>query len=295
MQFLFLMLTGLALGAANIVPGISGATLAVIFRVYDRLISSINSLFTQPKKSLMFLVPVGLGMVIGILVVGTVFAGLFRQFSFQTSALISGLVAGGVPFIYKQAISKDGKKPLYFVVAAVAAIIIILLALVVPTPAVGDAVFNWRFALLLFVGGLTAAAALVIPGVSGAMVMMLFGLLPIIMDTIALITDYLRTPTNLGLLGPILQVGIPLGLGIIAGILLASKLIAMLLERHFSITYFAILGMVIGTIFAVFSDPDTYYSVERMTAGIIVTGVIAFIVGMVIALFFGKRPVGEDK
>jgi len=312
------MLTGIALGAANIVPGISGATLAVIFRIYDRLIASINALFTDTKKSLLFLVPVGIGMVIGILAVGTLLSGLFRQFSFQTSALIAGLVAGGIPFIYRQAISKDkekplytysdddgnvpvyhaghklGGKPLYYVVAVIAAIVIILLALVVPTPTVEAAEFNLGLAVLLFVGGLTAAAALVIPGVSGAMVMMLFGLLPTVMDTIAHVTDYLRAPSEFERLVPIMQVGIPLGLGIVAGILLASKLIAILLKRYFSITYFAILGMVIGTIFAVFSDPDTYYNVDRMTAGLIIAGIIAFIVGAVVALMFGNRPVADN-
>jgi len=289
------MLTGLALGAANIVPGISGATLAVIFRVYDRLIESINTLFTETKKSLLFLVPVGIGMVIGILVIGTVMDGFFDRFSFQTSAAIAGLVAGGVPFIHSQAISKDGKKPLSYIVAAIAAIAIILLALVVPTPTVEAAEFSWGTAALLFVGGLAAAAALIVPGVSGAMVLMLFGLLPTVMNTIALITEYLRTPFDFGLLGPILQVGVPLGLGIIAGILLASKLIAFLLERYFTITYFAILGMVIGTIFAVFSNEDTYASVERMTVGVIIFGIIAFIIGMIIALLFGNRPTKDEK
>jgi len=291
LQFLFLLLTGLALGAANIVPGISGATLAVIFRVYDRLIESINTLFTETKKALLFLVPVGIGMVIGILVIGTVLDGFFERFSFQTSALIAGLVAGGIPFIHNQAISKDGKKPFYYIVAVIAAAAIIVLAVVVPTPnveAAGD--FSWGFAILLFVGGMAAAAALIVPGVSGAMVLMLFGLLSTVMHTIALITDYLRTPFDFVLLMPILEIGIPLGLGIVAGILLASKLISILLKKHFTITYFAILGMVIGTIFAVFANPDTYYSVDRMTAGLVVFGVIAFFAGMIIALMFGKRP-----
>jgi len=146
----------------------------------------------------------------------------------------------------------------------------------------------------LFVGGMAAAAAMVVPGVSGAMVMMLFGLLPTVMDTISQITNYLRTPFDFGLLLPILQVAAPLGLGIIAGVLIASKLIAILLKRHFTITYFAILGMVVGTIFAVFNNPDTYQSVDVITVWVIIYGVIAFIVGMAIALLFGGRS-PEDK
>jgi len=285
------MLTGVALGAANIVPGISGATLAVIFRVYDRLIESINSLFTDMKRSLLFLVPVGFGMVVGILVMGLVFDGLFDRFSFQTSTFIAGLMAGGIPFIHSQAIARDGKKPVFYAVAVAAAVIIILLAVVAPTPTLetyGD--FSWGLAALIFTGGVVAAAALIIPGVSGAMVLMLFGLLPTVMNTIALITEYLRTPFDFELLPPILQIAVPLGLGIVLGILLASKLIAMLLEKYFSITYFAILGMVFGTIFIVFRHPDTYQSVDVMTLPLVVFGVVAFIAGIILALLFGKTP-----
>jgi len=296
MQFLFLMLTGLALGAANIVPGVSGATLAVIFRIYDKLIESINSLVSDTKKSLVFLIPVGIGMAVGILVVGTLLDGLFDRFSFQTSALIAGLIAGGIPYIYSLAISKDDKKPVYYVIAAIAAIVIILLAVAIPTPvteAAGE--FSWGFAALLFFSGVAVAAALITPGVSGAMMLMLFGLLPTVMHTISLITDYLRTPFDFGLLPPIMQVAVPLGLGMVIGILLASRIIAYLLKKHFTVTYFAILGMVIGSIFVVFSNPDTYASVDRMTAGLVVVGVIAFVVGAAIALIFAsKQPARED-
>ena len=295
MQYLLLVLTGIALGAANIVPGISGATLAVIFRVYDRLIESINNLFSDMKRSLLFLVPVGIGMAVGILVVGTVLDGFFERFSFQTSAFIVGLVAGGIPFIHSQAVSKDGRKPVFYMVAVLAALVIVLLVLFAPTPTVEAAgEFSWGFAVLLFVGGMAAAAALIVPGVSGAMVLMLFGLLSVLYDTIALITEYLRTPFDFGLLPPILRIAVPLGLGIVVGILLGSKLIAFLLEKYFSVTYFVILGLVFGTIFAVFANQDTYQNIETMTPLIVVYGVIAFAVGLVIALMFGKVP-AKDK
>lgn len=292
LQYAILMLTGVALGAANIVPGVSGATLAVIFRIYDRLIESVNRLFSHTKESLLFLVPIGIGMAIGILGIGWLLDGFFEEFSFQTSAFIVGLVAGGIPFIHSQAISKDGKRPIFYIVAVIAALAIILLSMFAPTPTVYIAQeFNWGFAALLFFGGVVAAAALVVPGVSGAMVLMLFGLLPVVMNTIAQITEYLASPMNISLLTPIFQVAVPLGLGIVVGILLASKLIARLLKKHFSFTYFAILGMVFGTIFVVFHDPQTYQSVDRMTVSLVAVGVIAFIVGLIIALMFGKISV----
>ena len=295
MQFFILILTGLALGAANIVPGVSGAALAVIFRVYDKLIESINSLFTDTKNALMFLIPIGIGMAAGILVVGTVLDGFFDRFSFQTSAFIAGLVAGGIPFLYSQAVSRGGRQSSHFITAVIACGVIIALVLLRPDGSgtvVGE--FDLRMAILLFFGGVATAAAMVVPGVSGAMVLMLFGLLHTIMDTISLITAYLTSPLDFAQLMPILQIALPLGLGIIVGIFVASKLIAYLLKRFFTITYFAIIGMVIGTIFAVFYNEDTYASIDYMTIGIIIFGVIAFASGMIIALIFGKRETEES-
>ena len=286
MQYIFLK--GLAVGAANVMPGVSGATLAVIFRVYDRLIESINSLFSDMKKSLGFLVPFGIGMVIGIIALGSAIDFFISRFSLQSSAFIAGLMAGSIPFIHGQAVKNGDKKPVYYGIAVVAALVIILLAFFAPTPEpyVGSD-FNIGFAVFLFFGGMVAAAAMIIPGVSGAMVLILFGLYPLAMHTITLIREYLMTPFDFTLLTPILMVVIPIGLGVVVGILLASRLIAMLLEKYHTVTYFAIVGLIFGTIFAMFSDDATYQS--GLTLGVLVFSVLAFFAGTAISLALGKK------
>ena len=293
MQYLSLALKGIAIGAANVMPGVSGATLAVIFRVYDRLLESINSLFTDTKKSLQFLIPFGLGMVIGIIALGTAIDFFITRFSLQSAAFIAGLMAGSISFIHGQATSKmdgDGKKPLYYGIAVACAAIIIILAFFVPTPEPYIGVnFNIWFALYLFVGGLVAAAAMIIPGVSGAMVLILFGLYALAMHTISLIREYLMTPLDFGLLPPILMVCIPIGLGVVAGILLASRLISTLLDKYHTATYFAIIGLIFGTIFAIFGDSQTYQSHDGITFVLIMYAAVAFVVGMVVSLLLGKK------
>jgi putative membrane protein len=134
-----------------------------------------------------------------------------------------------------------------------------------------------------------AAAAMIIPGVSGAMVLILFGLFPLAMHTISLIREYLMTPFDFSLLPPILMVVIPIGLGVVAGILLMSRLIAMLLEKHHSITYFAIMGLIFGTIFAIFNDDSTYQSYNNITPLLVVYALVAFAIGMAISLRLGKK------
>jgi len=285
-----LALKGIAIGAANVVPGVSGATLAVIFRVYDKLIESINNLFKDMKKSLKFLIPLGLGMGIGILALGSVLDFFLQRFSLQSGAFIAGLMAGGIPFIHKMALSKDKKKSYSYAVTVVSAIVIILLALFVPARDIYvDVQFSFGLVALLFVGGILSAGALMFPGISGAMVLILLGIFPVAIHTISLIREYLMTPFDFSLLTPILIVVVPIGFGLVVGVLLTSRLIAFLLEKHHGTTYFAIIGLIFGTIFVVFNDDATYQSHAEITPVLIIFAVIAFIVGMAISLKLGKK------
>jgi len=292
LHYITLLAAGFALGAANIIPGVSGATLAVIMRLYDRLIDSINGLIKEPRKSLLFLLPVGFGMVIGIITVGSLIDGLFVRFSFQTIAFITGLMAGSIPFIYEQATSKDGKKPVFYTATVLAAALIIALALTTPAADVSAASdFDVGQAVLLFVGGVLAAAAMVIPGASGTMVLLLMGLYPTTMRTLSQVRMYIASPFDFGQLPPIIVVAAPLGLGMAFGVLLASKLIAVLLKKHFCLTYSIIIGLMLGTIFTVFKSPQTYQSVQNgMTATLFLFGAAAFMAGTAMSLLFGKRP-----
>jgi len=285
-----LALKGIAIGAANVVPGVSGATLAVIFRVYDRLIESINNIFKDMKNALKFLIPLGIGMAVGILALGSVLDFFLQRFSLQSGAFIAGLMAGSIPFIHKMALSKDKKKPYSYAVTVISAIMIILLALFVPTSDVyTDVQFSIGLVALLFVGGVLSAGALMFPGISGAMVLILLGIFPVAIHTISLIREYLMTPFDFALLTPILIVVVPIGLGLIVGVLLTSKLIAFLLERHHGTTYFAIIGLIFGTIFVVFNDDATYQSHVEITPVLITFAVIAFTAGMAVSLKLGKK------
>jgi len=285
-----LVLKGVAIGIANVVPGVSGATLAVIFRVYDRLIEAINNLFTDMKKSLQFLVPLALGMVAGIILVGSVLDFFIQRFSLQSGAFIAGLIAGSIPFIHKLALSKDKKKPYSYTVTVIFAVAIIAISLFAPTPDIYvDVEFSFGLVALLFIGGLFAAAAFMFPGVSGAMVLLLFGIFNVAVHTLSLVREYLMTPFDFALLTPILIVVIPIGLGLVVGVLLTSRLIAYLLEKHHGITYFAIIGLIFGTIFALFSNDATYESHAEITPSLIAFAAIAFIVGMAVSLKLGKK------
>ncbi|MCL2287158.1 MAG: DUF368 domain-containing protein, partial [Firmicutes bacterium] len=107
--------------------------------------------------------------------------------------------------------------------------------------------------------------------------------------TLNLIREYLMTPFDFSLLPPILMVVVPIGLGLVVGVLLTSRIIAFLLEKYHGITYFAIIGLIFGTIFALFSDDATYQSHDAITPALVVFAAIAFVAGMVISLKIGKK------
>jgi len=285
-----LAIKGIAIGAANIVPGVSGATLAVIFRVYDQLIESINSLFSDTKRSLKFLIPLGLGMVAGILALVSALDFFLERYSLQAGAFIAGLMAGSVPFIYKLAVSQDAKKSYSYVIVLFSAAVIICMSIFVPTSEIYEYTeFSLSFAMLLFIGGILSAAALIIPGVSGAMVLIIFGIFPVAVHTLNLIREYLMTPLDFALLPPIFAVAAPIGLGLILGILLTSRLVAYLLKNHHGITYFVIIGLIFGSVFALFNDDATYQSHNITTPALVVFAALSFFVGLVVSLSLGKK------
>jgi putative membrane protein len=297
MPAFFIALKGVAVGAANVMPGISGATLAVILRIYDRLIAAITGLTGGKNRdwrgSVLFLAPFGVGMAAGIIAGATAVSYLIGRYSFQSAGFIAGMMAGSLPFLYAQARGRvrEGVASLYmyYTAAGLAAVFVIGASLFAGPP---DVYFEGTIGMggmvLLFFGGMAGAAAMIVPGVSGAMVLVLLGIYPIAMNAVNQLRVYLSDPTALELLFPVLRVVLPVGLGIIPGVLLAGRGIAWLLDNYFALTYFVIIGLVLGTIFALFNNPDTYQS-GAVTPVVLITAAIAFAGGLALALLLSKK------
>jgi putative membrane protein len=317
MRYLVLGLKGILIGATNVVPGISGATIAVILGIFDDLIGAVNGLMKDLKKSLLFLIPVGLGMVIGILSLGTLIDHCLKLFSFQTCSLLAGLVLGSVPLIYRKAtaipcsrhcevtscdtyeaihnsensnVQKHSKKS-HYTLLILGIIVVIIMSLNRPeTIATQDNNHSMAMLAYLFFGGMLGAGVMIVPGISGAFVLMLIGLYPKVLGVIVGIKDYLLSPTDLSLLPPILWVVIPMGIGGVLGVILISKLLAVLLNKYYSATYFTILGLIIGTLFAIYTDPITYQSYDgSIEIKTIIRAIVCFIVGMMTVIILGKK------
>ena len=143
------------------------------------------------------------------------------------------------------------------------------------------------YMLFIFFAGILAAAALVIPGISGSFVLLLLGIYHLAIYTLSTIKVYFADVHNTELLINICKVLIPLVIGLLVGGLSMARLIEKLMEKHHKTMYSAILGLLSGSVFFLFRHPIVYKS--GVSAGIIAAGVITFMFGCVVSFLIGKK------
>lgn len=278
------ILQGMVIGIANVMPGVSGGTLMVAMGIYDRLLHCITHLFREFKKNVQFLTPIALGMVIAI-VAGTF--GLeyfFGRFPLQTNLLFIGLIVGGLPAIWDKV--RDGSiRAGHIAAGMISFAIVVTIAMVgVGNPTAADLTFGSTNVIKLAGVGVVAAATMVIPGVSGSMVLMLLGYYHPIINTV---NDFIRglaeRDTEMILQG--LGFLVPFGIGLAAGVFLIAKLVELLFEKYPLHAYWAIMGLIVASPIAIF-----FVSMEKfppMSLNGILTGVIALGIGVAIAFKLG--------
>jgi len=278
---------GAVIGVTNVVPGMSGGTMAVILGIFDQLIEAAGGFYKDIRRHSAFLIPVGLGAVSGIVAFSSIIEYALLNHSFPTCMFFAGLVAGTVPLIYRKATEQPHKKS-YILATFVAMLAVIIITLMrSPDDFAARTVVDAALMIKMFFGGALAAMVLMIPGVSGSFVLILMGLYPIIISYVSSITDFLLSPSDLRILTEIFLVLAPLAVGIIIGVVLISKVIGVLMERAYSLTYFTILGLVFGSVFGLFNDPITYQSgVSELD---VLIGTATLVLGVGLALKLGRK------
>ncbi len=276
-------LKGMVIGIANIIPGVSGGTMMVSMGIYDKLIHCITHLFSEFKKSVLFLLPIAVGMVAAIAASSFGLTYLFEHFPIQTNLLFIGLILGGLPAIWKNVKGKKIKTG--HVIAG-----LLFFGLVVGLAAVGEAEgasadlsFGFVNVLILFAVGIITSATMVIPGVSGSMVLMLMGYYHPVLNTIK---EFFTALAALDMNGILKGCGvlIPFGLGVVAGIFGIAKLVEIIFEKFPLYAYWAIIGLIVSSPIAIVLM-GTFPGITALSA---LTGVAALAVGMVIAMKLGE-------
>lgn len=276
-------LKGIVIGIANIVPGVSGGTMMVSMGIYDKLIHCITHLFSEFKKSVLFLLPIAVGMVFAIAASSFGLVYLFDNFPIQTNLLFVGLILGGLPAIWKKVKGKTMKAGHMIAGILFFAMVVGLAAMGESEGEAADLSFGAVNVIKLFGVGVIASATMVIPGVSGSMVLMLMGFYNPVLNAIK---DFFTALAALDMDGILKGCGIliPFGLGVVAGIFGIAKLVEIIFEKFPLYAYWAIIGLIVSSPIAILLM-GTFPAVTVFSA---VTGVLALAVGGVIAMKLGE-------
>ena len=268
LEYLKYFISGIVFGIANVIPGVSGGTMLVVFGVFDKIteaISGVKKIF----HNLGFLITFGLGAGAGILLSAKVIGKLFSIFAIQTNMLFIGLILGGIPLIVKIGTSEKKVKPLCIVPFLISMAVVVVLSVlekmdIFTMSAENVTGFDMIFSLKMVVCAAIAAVTMIIPGISGSFMMMLLGVYETIIGALNTLNFY---------------VIIPFAIGALIGIIFGAKLISLLIKKNKLMVYSAITGMVIGSVYAILTDGfgfnlQTGYGFAFMLIGVLVSVLI---------------------
>ncbi len=260
-MFLILILKGFIIGIAFIIPGVSGGTLAIYLGVYQSLIYAINHLFSEFKKSVLFLLPIGIGLILSIVSLAKLLGWLMDLNSVITLAFFIGLLLGGIPSLYQNIKGKTFGIGDYmsFIVAFLVVMLLLIGKLTNLAPTIDYFDINISTYLLLFVLGFLSAATMIIPGVSGSALLITLGVYT------AIVTNVVGNILDLSQLSYHLNVIIPFGLGAVAGILIVSLLIEKAFKHAPIKTYMAILGFIVASAIVIVFEMRDFTSAASFT------------------------------
>ncbi len=283
-MFIVNFIRGFFMALADSVPGVSGGTIAFILGFYDQFIGSLNTLISksgkeEKLKALNFLLKIGIGWAVGMIGSVLFLASLFEEHIYNISSLFIGFIIFSIPIIIKA--ERETLKNKYINVVWTLTGILVVVAITVFNPAasgggidVSLANLNIGLILYVFVAGMIAISAMVLPGISGSTLLLIFGLYTAIIGAIKEVLTF-----NLNYI-PILIV---FGLGIIFGILSTIKVIRYFLEHARTQMIYLILGLMLGSLYAVFMGPTTL-EIPQAPMSLATFNIVFFIIGGAVIL-----------
>ncbi|MGN0435372.1 MAG: DUF368 domain-containing protein [Wujia sp.] len=299
MNFLTELIKGVFVGVANVIPGVSGGTMAVSFGIYDKLLSSISNLLKDFKNSIKTLFPIIIGMAIGIVGFTFIIPWMLENQPFITSIAFSGLIFGGLPMIVKSlsnACKTDKNKSYILNVALFVIFMVVAIAMLFMNGDSESGVLlsvDLKTVIVMFFIGIIASATMIIPGVSGSLVLMIlgyyFGIISAVKDFVSGLKDL---DINVMLdRGFILA---PFAIGCLLGIFFISKLIAWLFEHYSSATYSAILGLIIASPVSIFYKVDQEYGLSGTSAVQVIIGIVICVLCLALTNYMGKLDTDKE-
>ena len=279
---LMTILGGFFMALADSVPGVSGGTIAFIMGIYDDFIGSLNNVLSKDKekrkKAIVFLIKLMSGWIVGFLSAVLVITAVFEQNIYEISSLFLGFVIFAIPLVILE--EKDTLKGKYYnlifmLLGAALVVAITYFAGGGSTVSLKWGEFDAITAVLLFLGAMLAISAMVLPGISGYTILLVFGFYQPILDAIR---QFLHLDFGY-------FVGLCIfGFGMIAGVFTTVKGLKLALEKVRSATVYAIIGRMLGSLYAIVMGPTSLKDNPRPAMDFDSFNVVFFIIGGVVIL-----------
>ena len=295
MNMVQLLFIGIAIGMANVIPGVSGSTMAVVFNIYDRFVNAITLNIKKLIENRRFVIPVVGGMAHGVLLFSKLITVLYENFPVQTDYFFTGLIIGSIPMLFSFMTKKqDGqkftaKKTISVVICALAGFAVLigfgLLGSDVDTAKeISKSLPQWTFplALHIFAAGFVGAIAMIIPGISGSLLMLIMGVYPIVMKSIPALFVPSQTLRAFFLL-------LPNGIGVLAGLLCGAWIVKTFLRIAPNQTYAVIFGLIAGSAIQLFPGIK---GISGVLSGI--ACLLCALTGIFLAYFSSKVTAKEE-
>ena len=281
-------MNGFCMALADSVPGVSGGTVAFIMGFYDRFIGSIHDLafgkMKEKKAAIVYLAKLGVGWIIGMIMAVIILSALFESHIYAVSSLFIGFITGAIPLIVKEEKEsmKEVSKGILFCLIGIMLVVGITWA----NGSVGGALmdlgeFSIGAAIKLFFIGMIAISAMFLPGISGSTLLLIFGAyIPVITAVKGILSlDFSYIPSMMFF-----------GCGVLTGTVTVVKAIKVCLENYRTQTVYMILGMMIGSFYAIIMGPTTL-EVPQAALNLRSFQIISAVVG--VSLVLGMQMIKE--
>ena len=275
------IILGFCMALADSVPGVSGGTVAFLLGFYDEFINSLNYLIKGCKeeriKAIKFLIKLLIGWVVGMALAVSILANVFDQGIYKISSLFLGLVITSIPImIMEEKKNLKNKKNMLFMIPGI--LLVVVLSIIKVTKGLDLQNLNLGMIIYIMISGMLAISAMVLPGISGSTLLLSFGLYIPIITAIKNLLHFDFSGFSLLLI---------FGIGVLLGIFISIRGIKKVLEKYRSQTLYVIIGMMIGSLYAIIVGPTTL-KVPKEAMNFHNFSIIYFLIGILIVFGLQK-------
>lgn len=279
-------LVGFAIGVAVIIPGVSGGTIALIFKSFDKIVEAVSSLFKSFKifwKNLLILIPYGIGAILAVAGLYYPFTLAFEYCMLALVCLFVGFIIGSYPGVIDNVKAKKPTKIniAVLIVGFVISALIGILSVVFNFGETINSLFadpQWYLFIIVFLVGIISSSGLIVPGLSGSLILLVIGFY---MPIFALPKKIINNENILANIGLFLTFAV----GVAVGFVLVSKLMNHLMKKHYQSTMYSVIGFIGGSIISIFinSNMFNYLSNQSNHTLDVILSPIFMVVGIIVS------------